>query len=98
MPAANGEGGLLSKILLSSTDSQWARAFIDGQKGLHEETAQTALAVILELVISGLTSIILIILNTINIQLQGQIVLIVLKLILGIAASRVTATVWSSCS
>ena len=98
MPAASGEGGLLSEGWLSPTDSQWARAFIDGRKGLHEETAQIALAIVLKLVIGGLTSIILIILNTINIQLQNQFVFIFLKLILGIVAACVTATVWSSCS
>ena len=32
------------------TDSQWARAFIDGGRGLLAETAQSALIVILKLV------------------------------------------------
>ena len=31
-------------------DNQWARAFIDGGRGLHAETAQSALTVILKLV------------------------------------------------
>ena len=44
-------------------DNQWARAFIGWGKGLHAETAQSALTVILKLVISGLTSIILIVLG-----------------------------------
>ena len=51
--------------------NQWARAFIDSKKGLHAETAQSALRVILKLVIGGLTSIIFIVLSTVTLQLQG---------------------------
>ena len=45
--------------------NQWARVFIAGGKGLHAGIAQSALTVILKWVISGLTSIILILLGTI---------------------------------
>jgi len=47
-----------------SLDNQWTR-------GLHVETVQSALTVILKLVIGGLTSVILIVLGTINLQFQG---------------------------
>ena len=48
-----------------------ARAFIDRRRGLHAETAQSALTVIFKLVIGSLTSVILIVLSTINLQFQG---------------------------
>ena len=51
------------------------------------------LTVILKLVISGLTSIILIVLGTVNLQLQGQFVPIFLKPVLRIVAVYVMATV-----
>ena len=38
------------------SDEQWTRAFIDRGRGLHAETAQLALAVMLTLVIGGLIS------------------------------------------
>ena len=63
---------------------------------LHAETAQSALTVILKLVISGLTSVILIVLSTINLQFRGRFVPISLRLILGIVAACVMATVCSS--
>ena len=53
------------------THNQWARAFIDGGRALHAETAQSALTVIFKLVIGDLTSVILIVLNTVNLQFQG---------------------------
>ena len=44
------EGGRLSKGLTPSPpDNQWARAFMDRGRGLHAETAQSALTVILKL-------------------------------------------------
>ena len=61
-------GGLLFKGQLSLTDNQWARAFIGWGRGLHAETAQSAL----KLVIGGLTSIILIVLSTLKLQFQGE--------------------------
>ena len=65
---------------------------------MHAETAQSALMVILKLVIGGLTSVILIVLGTVNLQFQGWFVSISLRPVLGIAAAYVMATVWSSCS
>ena len=67
-----GEGGLLSKKrLLLPTNNHWARAFIDGGRGLHVETAQSALTVIFKLVLSGPTSITLIVLSTVTLQFQS---------------------------
>ena len=79
-------------------DSQGARAFIDRGRRLHEETAQSALTVILKLVTGGLTSVILIVLGAVNLHFQGQFVSISLRPVLGIVAAYVMATVWSSCS
>ena len=78
--------------------NQGARAFIDGGRGLYAETAQSALTVILRLVISDLTSVILIVLNTVNLQFQGQFVPISLRPVLRIAAAYAMATARSSCS
>ena len=74
------------------------KCFIDTKSGLHVETAQSALIVILKLVISGLTSIILIVFDIVNLQFQGQFVSISLKLVLTIVAGYVMATVWPSCN
>ena len=79
-------------------DSQWARAFIDRGRRLRAETAQSALTVILKLVIGGLTSVISIVLSTVNLQFQGRFVSISLRPVLGIVAAYVMATAWSSCS
>ena len=74
------------------------RAFIDkGGRWLYAETAQSSLTVIFRLVISGLTSIILIVFSTINLQVQGPFVFISLWPILGIVATHVLGTVWSLC-
>ena len=77
MPATWEVGRLLSKGWLPSTtphsaDCQGARAFLDWRRGLHAETAQSALMVILRLSISGLMSVILIVLGTVGLQFQGQ--------------------------
>ena len=79
-------------------DNQWARAFIDGGRGLRAETSQSALTVILKLVISGLTSVILIVLTAVNLQFQGQFVSHFLRPVLKIVAAYVMTIVWSSCS
>ena len=74
-PAGGGGGGggrRLSKGQFPSTDNQWARAFIGGGRGSHAETAQSALAVILKLVIGGLTGVMLIVLSTFSLQFQGR--------------------------
>ena len=46
-----GEGGVVPKGQLLATDNQWARAFMGGGRGPHAETAQSALPVILKLVV-----------------------------------------------
>ena len=62
---------------LSPLAASGARAFIDrtgggGWVGLHAETAELAMTVIFKLVISGLTSIILIVLGMVNLQFHGS--------------------------
>ena len=54
--------------------------------------------VIFKLVVSGLTSIILVVLGTVNIQFQGPFVPISLQPVLRRVAAHVLGTVWSSCS
>ena len=66
------------------------------EKGLHAETAKSSLTVIFKLVISGLTSIILIVLGTSNLQFQGPFVPISLWSVLGIVAAHVLGSAWSS--
>ena len=63
---------------------------------LHAETAQSALTSILKLVISGLTSVMMIVLCTVNLQFQGLFVSISLRLVLRIMGAYVMLTVWSS--
>ena len=55
--------------------------------GLQAEIARSALTIILNLVISDLTSIILIVLRTVNLQFQSQFIPISLKPVLRIAAA-----------
>ena len=45
--------------------------FIDRRRGLYVETTESAVTVILKLVIGGLTSVILIVLSTVTLQFQG---------------------------
>ena len=93
-----GEGQMSGqRLTLPSLATSEARAFID-RRELHEETAQSALIVIFRLVVGGLTSIILIVLGTVNLQFQDQFVSISLKPVLGILAAHDMGTVWSSCS
>ena len=79
-----------------TTDNQWATTFIDGGGGwaLYTETVQSALTGILKLVMGGLTSIILIVLGTVNLQFHGWFVSISLSSILRSVAADITATVW----
>ena len=65
---------------------------------LHAVTAHSSLTVIFELVVVGLTSVILIVLGTVNLQLRGLFVPISLRSLLGIVAAYVLGTVWSSYS
>ena len=74
------------------------KSFYRQREGLHAERAQSALTVFLKLVISGLTSVILIVLSTVTPQFQGRFVRISLRPILGIVADYIMATVWYSCS
>ena len=82
----------------SPRDNQGARAFIDGGRGLHAETAQSALTGILKLAIGGLTGVILTVLGTVILRFQGRFVPVSLRPILGIVSACVVATAWSSCS
>ena len=68
-----GENGHLSKVgpPPPPIGNKWARAFLGRRRELHEERAQSALTVIFKLVIGDLTSVILIVLNTVNLQFQG---------------------------
>ena len=54
--------------------NQRGQSFYRQEEGPRAETAQSALTVIFKLVISGLTSIILIVLGTVNLQFQGKFV------------------------
>ena len=70
--------------------------FIDRSRRIQAETAQSSLKVIFKVVISGLTSVILVVLGTVNLQFQDPFVSISLRPVLGIAAGYVMDTVWSS--
>ena len=58
---------------------------------------ESVLTVILNLVISGLTSFILVVLGTVNLQFQGRFVSNSLRPVLRIVAAYIMAAVWSSC-
>ena len=77
-----------------------ARCFTERSGGglLPAETAQSSLTVIFKLVISSLTSIILVVLSTVNLQFQGPFVPISLQPVLGIVAAQILGTIWLSCS
>ena len=47
-----GEGMPVQRLTLPPPppDNQWAKAFVDGGRGIHAETVQSALTVILKLV------------------------------------------------
>lgn len=76
----------------------WARASVGRWRELWTSTVQSALTVISKLVLSGLTSVTVIVLSTINLQYQGQFVPNFLRQILRIVADYVMAIVWPSCS
>ena len=63
--------GTSPKADSSSLDNEWTRTFIDRGRRLCVETAESAVTVILKLVIGGLTSVILIVLSTVTLQFQG---------------------------
>ena len=98
-------GRCLSKAIAFS-DKQRVRTFID--RGGGGEVVVWGVATCrnsivssndhLQLVFSGLTSIILVVLGTINFQFQDALVPISLRSLLRIVAAQVLGTVWSSCS
>ena len=55
--------------------SRWGKSFyrqkVSGGGGLHAKIAQSSLTVIFKLVIGGLTSLIFVVLDTVNLQFQG---------------------------
>ena len=57
--------------ILSPHYNQGARAFISGGRGLHAETTQSALTIILKLVIGGLIYVISVVLSTVTLQFHG---------------------------
>ena len=65
-----GGGAISVQRLTPPTDNQGIRAFIDKGRVLHEETAQSALTVILKLVINSLKSAVLVAFGAVNLQLQ----------------------------
>ena len=65
---------------------------------LHADTAQSALTVILKLVISVLSNVILVVLDTVSLQFQGQFVPVSLWPVLGTVAAHVLGAIWSSSS
>ena len=95
--AGNQSGEGWQKLVQRSTSPpltiSGARAFIDRWRGLHAETAQSALTVIFKFVVDGLTSVILIVLGTVNLQSQGPFVPISLRPVLGIVIAHVLGTV-----
>ena len=66
--AAEVEGGWITvqKLTLPPSLNQGASTFIGRGRGQHAETAQSALAFMLKSVTGGLTSIILIVLDTVS--------------------------------
>ena len=68
--------------LTPTTNNQWVRAIVDRRRRLHAKTTQSALTVIFKLVISGLISVMLVVLGTVNLLLQDQFVSISLRPVL----------------
>ena len=81
-------------------DKQGVRAFIDRVAGAERGITCRNSTVItnshLQLVISGLTSIILVALGTVNLQFWDALVPISLQSVLRIVAAQTLGTVWSS--
>ena len=103
IPAIVGEGGRhLSKRRLPphlAPNKQRVKAFID--KSWGEVTCRNSTVISnshLQLVTSGLTSIILVVSGTVNLQFWGALVPISLQSVLRIVAAHVQGTVWSSCT
>ena len=80
-------------------DKQGVRAFIDKVCVWGGVTCRNSIVISnshLQLVISGLTSIILVALGTVNLQFWGALVPISLQSVLRIVAAQTLGTVWSS--
>ena len=63
----------LSRGWLPRTDNQWQQ-LLKTERGLHAETAQSALIVILKSVISDLAGVVVVALGVVNLLFQGQFV------------------------
>ena len=99
MPTVGVEGYTPARGRLPSQPNRHqVQRFRDRGRGLRGETARSALTVILNLVIDGWTSSILIVLGTVTLQSQGQFVPVSLRLFLRTGAAVVMATVQSSAS
>ena len=94
--AARGEGRLLPEGWFPATKPEDNSIY--RWRELHVERRPSALTVNFRLVIGRLTSVILIVLGTVNLQFQGRFASISLRPFLGTVAAYVTATVWLSCS
>lgn len=68
------------------------------REGLHAETAQSALTVMVKLGIDGLTSVMLVVSGAVNLQFRGPFLPVSLRPILRTVAAYVMATDWSPCS
>ena len=81
----------------SPSGNQWGKSFyrqkVSGGGGLHAKIAQSSLIVIFKLVISGLTSVILVVLDIVNFQFQGPFVPISLQPVLRFMVAHVVDTV-----
>ena len=64
------EGGHLSKGWFPPSGSHWGKSFYRQTEGTYAETVQSVLTVIFKLIICGLTSMILVVLGTVNLQFQ----------------------------
>ena len=95
MPAARGESGCLSKCSLPPLIVSGKKTFIDRGRGLHAVTVQSALTVILKLLIGGLNRVILIVLGTLNLQFHVKFVSISLRPIIRSVEAYVMTTIWS---
>ena len=96
-----GEPGGLPSLGSHKVGHDWNDAAVAAAaagRELYAETAQSALTVILKLIIGGLTSVVSYILSTDNLQSHGRFVPVSLRPVLRILAAYVMATVWSSCS
>ena len=64
------EDGHLSKGWFPPSGSHWSKSFYRQKEGTYAETAQSVQTVIFKLIICGLTSMILVVLGTVNLQFQ----------------------------